>query len=199
MSVLGSPSDGELLFRLSRGDEPALRMLHDRHQSPVFRLALVLMRTSRDAEEVAATAFFELWRRRDKIRVVDGSVLPWLLATTSFAAKHTLRSRRRYHRLLDRIPHDGDLPDHADEVARAMDELKISEHLREALRRLSTREASVVVLCIMHELPIAEAAVVLGVSEGTVMSRLSRVKARLRAELDEYASASAPASEEANA
>lgn len=195
MSEPGGPSDGELLFRLSRGDEPAYRLLHDRHQTPVFRLSLVLMRTSWDAEEVAATAFFELWRRRDKVRVVDGSVLPWLLATTSFAAKNSLRSRRRYQRLINRIPHDGDVPDHADDVARAMDSLKISHNVREALQNLNPREASVVVLCVVHELPLSEAAVVLGIPEGTVKSRLSRVKARLRGDLHQYA----PRSEEANA
>ncbi|MCS3442166.1 RNA polymerase sigma factor [Microbacterium phyllosphaerae] len=192
---LRAPEDGELLFRLSKGDEPAYRMLHDRHQAPVFRLSLVLMRTSWDAEEVAATAFFELWRKRDKVRVVDGSVLPWLLATTSYAAKNSLRSRRRYHRLLSRIPHDGNVPDHADEVGRAMDMLKISEQVRDALRELNSRDSGVVVLCIIHELPTAEAAIVLGIPEGTVKSRLSRVKARLRGTLNEYA----PRAEGANA
>ncbi|MBT2473280.1 RNA polymerase sigma factor [Microbacterium sp. ISL-103] len=190
-----APSDGELLYRLSRGDEPAYRMLHDRHQAPVFRTSLVLMRTTWDAEEVAATAFFELWRKRDKVRVVDGSVLPWLLATTSYAAKNSLRSRRRYQRLLNRIPHDGDVPDHADEVVRAMDALKISRSVRQALLELNPRDASVVVLCVVHELPASEAAVVLGIPEGTVKSRLSRVKAKLRGTLHEYA----PTSEEANA
>lgn len=111
--TLDPPTDGELLYRLSRGDEPAYRRLHDRHQMPVFRLSLVLMPTSRDAEEVAATAFFELWRKRDKVRVINGSVLPWLLATTSAIAKNGLQARRRYHRLLRRVLHDGDVGDHA--------------------------------------------------------------------------------------
>ncbi len=158
-------------------------------------MSLVLMRTTWDAEEVAATAFFELWRKRDKVRVVDGSVLPWLLATTSYAAKNSLRSRRRYQRLLSRIPHDEDVPDHADDVAGAMDSLKITEGVREALMQLNTRDASVVVLCVIHELPASEAAVVLGIPVGTVKSRLSRVKTRLRDELQEYA----PTAEEANA
>lgn len=190
-----NPDDGELLFRLTRGDEPAYRMLHDRHQASVYRMSLVLMRTTWDAEEVAATAFFELWRKRDKVRVVDGSVLPWLLATTSYAAKNSLRSRRRYQRLLNRIPHDGEVPDHADEVARAMDALKVSQNVREALLHLNTRDAGVVVLCMVHELPASEAAVVLGIPEGTVKSRLFRVKARLRGTLHQYA----PTGEEANA
>lgn len=120
------PDDGELLYRLSRGDEPAYRMLHERHQAAVFRVALVLVRTTWDAEEVAATAFFELWRKRDNVRVVDGSALPWLLATTSYAAKNSLRTRRRYQRLLNRIPREHDVPDHAEEVARAMEAFSIS-------------------------------------------------------------------------
>jgi len=153
------------------------------------------MQSTWDAEEVAATAFFELWRKREKVRVVDGSVLPWLLATTSFAAKNSHRARRRYQRLLNRIPHDGDVPDHADDVARAMDSMKISQSVREALVQLNPREASVVILCVIQELPLAEAAVVLGVPEGTVKSRLSRVKSRLRGTLHEYA----PTAEEAHA
>ena len=181
-----APSDGELLFRLSRGDEPAYRLLHDRHQAAVYRLALVLMRSTWDAEEVAATAFFELWRKRDKVRLVDGSVLPWLFATTSYAAKNSQRSSRRYQRLLSRIPHDGDVPDHADEVAHAMDVLHISGDVRDALLKLPARDASVLVLCVIHELPMHEAAVALGIHEGTVKSRLSRVKARLRGALERY-------------
>lgn len=195
MSEPGRSTDGELLFRLSRGDEPAYRLLHDRHQAPVFRMSLVLMQSTWDAEEVAATAFFELWRKRDKVRVVDGSVLPWLLATTSFAAKNSQRSRRRYQRLLHRIPHDNHVPDHADEVAQAMDSLKISQSVRDALLQLNNREASVVILCVIQEMPLADAAVVLGVPEGTVQSRLSRVKTRLRGALEQYA----PTSEEARA
>ncbi|TCJ28415.1 RNA polymerase sigma factor [Microbacterium sp. PI-1] len=195
MSESGRSTDGELLFRLSRGDEPAYRLLHDRHQAPVFRMSLVLMQSTWDAEEVAATAFFELWRKRDKVRIVDGSVLPWLLATTSFAAKNSQRSRRRYQRLLNRIPHDDHVPDHADEVAQAMDSLKISQSVRDALLELNHREASVVILCVIQEVPLAEAAVVLGVPAGTVKSRLSRVKTRLRGALQQYA----PTSEEARA
>lgn len=190
-----TPDDGELLFRLSRGDEPAYRLLHNRHQAPVYRVSLVLMRTTWDAEEVAATAFFELWRKRDKVRVVDGSVLPWLLATASFAAKNSLRSRRRYQRLLAKIPQDGDVPDHAEDVALAMDTMKITQSVRDALQQLNSRDSSVVILCVIHELPTAEAAVVLGIPEGTVKSRLSRVKSRLRGALHEYA----PSTEEANA
>ncbi|WP_230104016.1 RNA polymerase sigma factor [Microbacterium sp. Bi121] len=188
-------SDGELLFRLSRGDEPAYRLLHDRHQAAVFHVALLLLRSTRDAEEVAATAFFELWRKRDKVRVVDGSVLPWLIAAASRTAKNGVRSRRRYRGLLKRIPHAGEVTDHPDEAASAMDALNVSHHVRSALLQLSARDASVVVLCVVQGLSTADAAVVLGASEGTVKARLSRARARLHATPDRHL----PRAEEASA
>ena len=173
-----TPGDGELLYRLSRGDEPAYRLLHDRHQSPVFRTSLVLMHTTRDAEEVAATAFFELWRRRDKVRLVDGAVLPWLLATAASAAKNSRRSGRRYRRFLRRIPR-GDVSGHADHLTQAMESVDISVGVREELLGLNRRDTMIAVLCVIHGLSVADAAVVLGISEGTVASRVERVKNRL--------------------
>lgn len=180
--------DGELLFRLARGDERAYRQLHDRHATAVYRVALVLVRKPWDAEEVAATTFFELWRKRNNVRIVDNSVLPWLLTVTSFVAKNQLRTMRRYGRLLSRIPYDGPALDHADEVVRAMDALRVSEDVRTALRQLNPRDASILLLTVVQELPMKDTALALGIPEGTVKSRLSRVKARLRVSLRQYAS-----------
>ena len=190
-----SAGDGELLFRLARGDERAYRQLHDRHAAPVYRVALVLMQKPWDAEEVAATVFFELWRKRDKVRIVDDSILPWLLTVTSFVAKNQLRTTRRYSRLLGRIPHDGPTPDHADDVARALDTLRISEDIRTVLQQLNPRDASILLLNVVQELPVKDTALALGIPEGTVKSRLSRVKARLRTTLRRYA----PPAQEADA
>ncbi|PCE15765.1 hypothetical protein AUC47_12925 [Microbacterium sp. SZ1] len=191
----GGPDDGELLYRLSRGDEPAYRSLHNRHQATVFRIALLLTDTVRDAEEVAATAFLELWRRRARVRLVRTSVLPWLLVATCTAATDALRSRRRYRRLLRRIHADGGASDHAEAVARAVDALKLSDAVAAGLRHLGRRESSVAVLCLVQGLATAEAAMVLRVPEQTVASRLTRLRTRLRRAPSRYASLT----EEANA
>ncbi|WP_396133584.1 RNA polymerase sigma factor [Arthrobacter sp. 1088] len=45
-----------------------------------------------DAEDATAAAFLELWRRREGVRLVDGSILPWLLVTTTNTARNLQRS-----------------------------------------------------------------------------------------------------------
>ncbi|WP_449374720.1 RNA polymerase sigma factor [Arthrobacter psychrolactophilus] len=64
-----------------------------------------------EAEDVVATVFLELWRRRVKVRLVDGSILPWLLVTTTNVARNTRRAAFRYRKLLNSLPRAEDAPD----------------------------------------------------------------------------------------
>lgn len=145
-----------------------------------------MVRSVPDAEEVVGTAFLELWRRRADVRIIDGSVLPWLLTVVSYAARNKVRGRLRYRKLLRKIPPSEEMPDHADEVQRAVDALRVRHEVRVALSELSVNETNVLILCVVHEVPLRDAAMVLGIPEGTVKSRLSRVKAKLRIRLDDY-------------
>ncbi|APZ35675.1 hypothetical protein BOH66_01170 [Microbacterium aurum] len=187
MDADSSSTDAELLFRLSRGETSAYRALFKRHERAAYRIALSMVRSTWDAEDVAAAAFLELWRKRDTARLVDGSVLPWLITVVSYCAKNNLRSTLRYRRLLAKVPREGQQPDHADEVARVIDALDISAAVQSALSELNARDASVLLLCVVQELSVHDAAIALGIPEGTVKSRLSRVKAKLRVRLGAFA------------
>ena len=78
------------------------------HRDAAFRQALRLVAQPADAEEVVAAAFFELWRKRHAVRVIDGSVLPWLLVTTTNLARNSHRALVRREALLARIPRERD-------------------------------------------------------------------------------------------
>lgn len=184
--TVSEQTDEELIFRVSGGDEAAYRQLFRRHERAAYRVALLLTHSPWDAEEVVASAFLELWRKRDEVRLVEDSVLPWLLTVVSFVAKNQQRGTARYRRLLAKTPPGGHSPDHADEVARTVDALHVSAAVQEALAELNARESSIVLLCVVQELSTRDAALALGVPEGTVKSRLSRLKARLRLRLSPY-------------
>jgi len=159
---------------VSRGDPHGLARLFDRHEARLFRHASRLLTVREDAKDAVAIAFFELWRRRHSVRLVDGSPLPWLLNAVSNTARNLERSARRYRALLGNVPHSQSV-----ESVQSNDETGVLA----ALRRLPEKEQSVVVLTIMQGYPERDAATALGIPIGTVKSRLSRAKSRLRDEL----------------
>ena len=166
-------SDDEMYWsKAAAGDGDAFGVIFDRHRARLYRHSRGLAPTFGDTDDIVAVTFLEAWRKRKTVRFVDGSMLPWLLRTATFTASNLTRSTRRYRAALNRLPADDHHPDHADTVGDG-DALT-------ALRQLSTLDQQVITLCVIECLAIEECARVLGVRTGTVKSRLSRAKARLR-------------------
>ncbi|MCS5713508.1 sigma-70 family RNA polymerase sigma factor [Herbiconiux sp. CPCC 205716] len=164
------------------GDSAAFASIYDLHRDRVFGQALRLMREPHDAEDVTALVFLEAWRRRASVRVVDGSVVAWLLVTTNNVVRNLARSKRRYRAALARLPRPSwrdEQPDHADSVGDRIDGEARDARVRRAFARLSQADQDVIPLCVLEGLTQTQAAAVLGVPDGTVKSRLSRAKARL--------------------
>ena len=82
------------------GDTDAFVAIFDLHHHRVYRHALRMTANVHDAEDITAAAFLELWRRRKSVRMVDGSVLPWLLVTATNLAWNLARGLRRYRALI---------------------------------------------------------------------------------------------------
>lgn len=82
--------------RARDGDAAAFAALFRQHQARIYRRALALVPTAHDAEDVTAATFFELWRKRREVRMVDGTVVPWLLVTTVNFARNRRRGSGRY-------------------------------------------------------------------------------------------------------
>lgn len=164
--------DDEVVWgRVRGGDAAALATLFDRYQARAFRHARRLLTTREDAKDAVTIAFFELWRKRRSVRLVDGSPLPWPLVTVAYSARNLERAARRYRGLLGQIPATPPVP--PPEVS---DEFGVIT----ALRGLSASDQHVVVLRVLEGYSEADTARVLGVPLGTVKSRLARAKKRLR-------------------
>ncbi|WP_314148250.1 sigma-70 family RNA polymerase sigma factor [uncultured Leifsonia sp.] len=167
--------------RARGGDGTAFAALYDRHRDRVFGQALRLLRDPHGAEDVTAMVFLEAWRKRASVRVVDGSIVAWLLVTTNNVVRNHDRSARRYRLALAKLPAPAPQDDHAPLVDDAIDDRERNDRVRSALARLSARDQDIITLCVLEELPLAEAASTLGIPVGTVKSRLSRAKQRLAA------------------
>lgn len=164
------------------GDGEAFGRLFDRHRGRVRLHSLRLAPTFSDADDAVAITFLEAWRRRDRVRFVDESMLPWLLVTATNVARNLRRSARRYEAVLQALPL-------AENSAAPVDRLEMGG-AEVALARLTPAHRQVVTLCILEGYSEQEAATALGIAPGTVKSRLFRAKARMRLMLDSTQSGS---------
>jgi RNA polymerase sigma-70 factor (ECF subfamily) len=177
-----SADEAAVWARACAGDGAAFAQLFRLHSDRVHRRALSLLAHSHDAEDVAAAAFFELWRRRRSVRVVEGTVLPWLLVTTVNLARNHSRGAGRYRRLIAALPREETPDAEADAVANVQAEL-LGVRLTEAIGRVSAVDAALLVLTALDGLTVADAARAVGVKPGTARMRLHRARERLQVDL----------------
>jgi RNA polymerase sigma-70 factor (ECF subfamily) len=165
--------------RAVAGESAAFGALFDEHRDRVFGQALRLTSSRHEAEDITALVFLEAWRRRASVRVVDGSIIAWLLVATNFVSKNSSRALRRHRAAMESLPPAEATPDFAADVDARLDGEARATVTRAAFGRLSRNDQDIITLCVLEELTVAQAAQTLGVPLGTVKSRLSRAKQRL--------------------
>jgi RNA polymerase sigma-70 factor (ECF subfamily) len=156
--------------RVLDGDERAFASLFDRHRDRVFRHSVRLSASRHDAEDLTSAAFFELWHRRTRVRIVNDSVLPWLLLTATNLGRNASRALGRYERLFATLPR----------AVNAEFETAVAERqaLLDALGRLSKADAGLLILVSLEGFSVGDAAKVIGISNGAARTRLRRTRIR---------------------
>lgn len=177
------PDDGHLWSRSLAGDGDAFGVLFDRHRDRVYRHAYRLAQNRPDAEDTSAAAFFELWRQRAKVTLVQGSVLPWLLVTTTNCALNVRRATRRYDALLKKLPRTPDAEDSAVTYLQGSVLDDVDGRLATALRALKPVDLKLITLVALEGYDISAAATILQLSPGTAKTRIHRARQRLREQL----------------
>lgn len=172
--------DSELWSLSLKGDGDAFGLLFDRHHGRIFRHAYRLIPVRHDAEDVVATAFLELWRHREKVRLVNGSILPWLLVTTTNVARNNRRAAFRYRKLLNSLPRADDARDPLDEVLSRHPLEAVNHELAAALGGLGPIDRQLVSLVILEGYTISTAATVLGLTPSAAKTRMFRARERLK-------------------
>jgi RNA polymerase sigma-70 factor (ECF subfamily) len=194
------PSDAELLRRHVAGDAAAFGLLFQRHKDRLWAVALRTTCDPDDAADALQEAMISAFRRAKDFRG-DSAVTTWLHRIVVNASLDRLRRRparslswsgdpdaleamlaqdtRGGPSLAVPSPRAGGgllpgapLADPADSVETRLD-------VAAALRLLSAEQRAALVLVDMLGYPVAEVAVILAVSEGTVKSRCARGRARL--------------------
>ena len=173
---LSTLSDRELLQRHVDGDGgAAFGELFRRHRDRMYAVALRTTSNRELAADAVQDAFISAFRRADAFRG-EAAVTTWLHRIVVNACLDRLRREKVSVRRAGDLG-ELDLPDLHDHHASV--EARID--VREALMQLPEGQRMALVLVDMHGLPVAEAAQVLGVAEGTVKSRCFRGREALAA------------------
>jgi len=173
------PSDAELLRRHVAGDPDAFGELFQRHRDRLWAVAIRTLGDPEEAADALQDAMIAAFRRADSFRG-DSAVTTWLHRIVVNAALD--RMRRRAAR-----PTAGGQDEEAlDALATSGRPLSdpsgttdVSLDVQAALRTLVPDQRAALVLVDMLGYSVADAADVLGVSEGTVKSRAARGRAKL--------------------
>jgi RNA polymerase sigma-70 factor (sigma-E family) len=148
----------------------------------LLRSAYLLTGNLADAEDLVQSALaktYQAWDRIEDRAAIDGYVRRAIVNT------HISWWRRRK---VDEYPTD-EIPDQP--VADSSGDSELRDMLKRAVDRLPQRMRAAVVLRFFEDMTEAEVAEVLGVSQGTVKSTVSRAVAKLRADRDLLAESTA--------
>jgi RNA polymerase sigma-70 factor, ECF subfamily len=180
-------NEAALIRRVCDGDKEAFYSLVEPCERGVFTAAMSILNNAADAEEVAQEAVLKALAALPRFRG-ESKFSTWLIQITINEARLKLRKDRRHlYDSIDEPLNDDEgeyLPkDFADWREIPSEELQRKE-LREALKRalnsLPQKYREVLVLRDIQHLSIQETAQVLGITVGSVKTRLLRARFRMR-------------------
>lgn len=178
------------LFRSARDDRQQFTALLRPHIDLMYRMAYRWTRSEADAEDLVQDVLVKLAARVDEMAAIE-QLRPWLIKSVYHRYVDKYRGQRNSPLVsmasLDAGNEDEDsaaflldVADPRDEIAR----LQLRATLQTALDQLDENQREVVLLHDAEGYSDQETAEILGISIGTVKSRLHRARTRLKSFLE---------------
>jgi RNA polymerase sigma-70 factor (ECF subfamily) len=165
---MGMGEEESLVAALKCRDPAAIEALIETHGTRLLRSATLLCGNETNAQDLVQDTFVEAFRSIHRFRG-QASLYTWLHSIL-------LNLTRHYHRKSNRLVYDNELAAQeglvSEEQPSALDLESASMDLTRALRQLSHSHREVLVLRFYEHMKIDEMARRLGISNGTVKSRL---------------------------
>jgi len=180
-------SEAELIQRVCQGDKEAFYCLVQPCERGVFTAAMSILNNAHDAEEVAQEAVLKAFTALPRFRG-ESKFSTWLIQIAINEARLKLRRDRRhlYESLDDQqTDEEGeyfpkDFADWREIPSEQLQRTELRNALKRALDSLPAKYREVLILRDVQHLSIQETAQVLGITEGSVKTRLLRARLQMR-------------------
>ena len=186
-AITDGASEAERIAAAQNGNTVAFNQLVIAYQELAYNVALRLVGDPDTAADVTQDAFLSAYRHLDQFK--GGSFRSWLLRIVTNASYDVLRSRQhKKGQSLDEMIEESafDVPDSGELPETATLRHEFAEKIQAGLDLLPVDQRAVIILYDIHGLSYEEIGVALQINLGTVKSRLSRARGRLRDYLMEH-------------
>jgi RNA polymerase sigma-70 factor (ECF subfamily) len=188
--LAGQLADHEIVQLVVEGQQEAYKLLVERYQGRVFRVAYGLMRNREDAREVCQEAFIKAYRNLPNFRR-DSSFYTWIYRITvnlgidqkrkAYRSRETNLDEARL--TPDQAHHTGPRP--MPGPGQSLVRKQLAGRIGEAIASLPEDQRQVIILREVQGLSYKEIAETTGIAEGTVMSRLFYARKKLQSLLED--------------
>lgn len=179
-------NDNELISRVLSGDQQAYAGLVSRYQSYVFTLALRIVKSREDAEEVAQDSFIKAYKYLADFKGAS-KFSTWLYTIVNNTAISFLRKKKVEIHSLD----NEKVFEVADSKESGMGANMIEQKskmlmVNEAIAMLNPDDAQIITLFYKAEQSLEETAQILGIEINAAKVRLYRARTRLKEKMETY-------------
>jgi len=174
-SVRAGSDDEGLLDRMRADDTEAYRELVERHIDRAYALALRILRSAADAEDVTQDAFIKTWQNRHAWQSGKAKFSTWLYRVIVNRCIDLKRAPRG--QWIEQVPEPAD---DKEDAPTTIHKRQVFGQLDRALARLPAQQRTALALSYYEEMSNGAIAQVMGTSIGAVESLLKRGRQRLR-------------------
>jgi RNA polymerase sigma-70 factor, ECF subfamily len=190
-------ADTDLVVRARDGDRDAFAEIVRSYQRRIYAVAMRMTRRHEVADDITQDTFVRAYRSLSRFEL-GRPLSPWLTRiAVNLAINYLNGVAKRERPLSDDVAAGSGTPlknveplDTNPERALVSEEL--ARDLEQAVAKLPLEQRTVFLLKVVEEMRYEEIAKLLGISEGTVMSRLSRARGRLKVMLAAHVAPIAP-------
>ncbi|MCG8484017.1 MAG: RNA polymerase sigma factor [Clostridia bacterium] len=175
-----------LLKKAIKGDIESFERLIEKYQVKAYNIALRMMGNEEDAKDTLQDAWIKIYKSLKKFRQ-DSSFYTWIYRIVTNTCHDALKKRNRINQVTSLTDYsnsfEGEINDIKDEVhipERIFENKEYTQLLLESLDKLSTDHKQIIILRDVQGFSYEEISQIMACSEGTVKSRLSRARIKLK-------------------
>lgn len=172
--------DNQLVRKSSKGDTKAFEKLVLKYQNKMYYLCLKITKNEADAEDASQNAFIKAYKAIGSFKG-QSAFSTWLYSIGRNSALDILKKRKDH----ENIDEQYDIADVKLDYNPEQNVVKkeTAEILKKLIYGLPKDMREIIILREIKQMQYSEIAEILGISEGTVKSRISRAREKLREEI----------------